>query len=73
MKLDICPLKLGETIDGTAEDGTTLINKSWLGQIFEVPANNVAAASIRGAKKRLTGRTLKVVLLRNTSGVTLYG
>ena len=73
MRLDICPLKLGETMDGTAEDGTTLINKPWLGQIFEVPANNISAQSIRGAKKRLTGRTIKVVLLRNTSGVTLYG
>ena len=72
MNLEICPLKLGETLSGTNDAGD-LLNDSWLGQIFEIPANNVGAASIRGAKKRLVGRPLKVVLLRNTSGIKLYG
>ena len=68
----ICPLNLGETMPGTDADGN-LINATWLGQVFELPATPVDNTQIRGSKKRLVGRTVKVVLLRNESGITLYG
>lgn len=73
MIADKLPFELGETLDGTAEDGTTLINDHWLGQVFEVPAQQLDSSQVRGGKKRLVGRSLKVVALRNVSGTTLYG
>ena len=66
------PFELGETLQGT-DDNDNLINDHWLGQIFEVPANQYNASQVRAGKKRLVGRQLKVVALRNESGVTLYG
>lgn len=66
------PFELGETLSGT-DDDSNLINKSWLGQVFEVPAQQLNQAQIRGGKKRKFGRAIKVVALRNESGTTLYG
>lgn len=67
------PFELGETLDGTASDGTTLINSHLLGMIFEFPAKQVGAADNRGNKSRYTGKAIKAICLRNTSGIRLYG
>ena len=67
------PFELGSTLDGTAEDGTTLINKEVCGKIFEIPYQPLGVTSIRGQKKRYTGRSVVAVALRNESGGTLYG
>lgn len=64
------PFKLGETYKGTDDDGN-LLNPHWLGAIYEFPLNNTTA--VRGQKKRLTGRNVVAVALRNESGLTLYG
>lgn len=66
------PIELGQTLPGTDADGN-LINDSWLGCVFEIPAQPLGSSQIRGSKKRLVGRTVKAVLLRNESGIKLYG
>lgn len=64
-------LELGETLSGTDDDGN-LINKDKLGQIFEIPANNFGPGNFSdGSKKRLTGRSIIAVLVRNESGAAL--
>lgn len=73
MYLENPPFELGETLDGTASDGTTLINGHLLGTIFEFPAKTVGAADNRGNKSRYSGKTIKAICLRNTSGIRLYG
>ena len=64
------PFDLGETLDGTDADGT-VINTHWEGQIFEFPHFDRSASSIRGSKSRLSGRQIKAVILRNSSGGAL--
>lgn len=66
------PFELGSTMTGT-DDNSNLINDTWLGQVFELPAQPLGTSQIRGAKKRVVGRSVKAVLLRNTSGATLLG
>ncbi len=61
---------LGETVKGTADDGTTLINDAWLGQIHEFQYGSNVAIS-RGGKKRKTGRTVRAICIRNTSGAAM--
>jgi len=63
------PFELGETLAGTDTDGN-LINADKLGLIYEVPANDYSGTT---PKKRRTGKTLKVICLRNLSGARLYG
>ena len=67
------PFELGETLDGTAADGTTLINDHWLGAVFEIPAQALSGAQVRAGKKRHVARPLKAVIMRNTSGGVLLG
>jgi len=63
------PMKLGETLQGTNPDASTvLINDHWLGQIFYHPT----PPAVDGGP-RASGRPIKAILLRNTSGTTLYG
>lgn len=69
MKLVEPPMELGETLAGTDDNGN-LINGHWLGQIFEFPYLDPDSQR-RGNKKRLTGRTVKAICLRNESGLTL--
>jgi hypothetical protein len=64
------PFDLGETLLGTDDNGD-LINEDKLGMIFEFPAYDRGAAQIRGSKKRETGRQVRAVCLRNTSGIIL--
>ncbi|MGH7127132.1 MAG: hypothetical protein ACREIV_01095 [Planctomycetaceae bacterium] len=66
------PFELGETLQGT-DDDANLINDSWLGQVFEVPASRLGNTTIRGSKARRTGKPLQVIALRNESGQTLFG
>lgn len=67
------PFELGETLAGTAEDGTTLINDSVLGTVYEFPAQRLGVSQIRGAKGRTTGRPIVAIALRNTGGFTMLG
>lgn len=70
-QMDVCPLKLGDTLKGTDADGN-LINSHWLGKEFYVPFEDPTGGSSTPAK-RLVGKMVKVVLLRNTSGAALLG
>lgn len=70
MQYVIPPFELGETFAGK-DDAGTLINLSWLGQIFEFPANQQGVSQIRGSKKRSSGRQIRAVALRNESGIAL--
>lgn len=72
MKMVVPPFELGETYSGT-DDSSNLINPHWLGQIHEFPLNNDSGSEVRGNCKRLTGRTIKAIAVRNESGLTLYG
>lgn len=72
MKLTIPNFELGETYKGK-DDAGNLINSHWLGQIHEFPYNNQSGSQVRGNRKRLTGRTIKAICLRNESGLTLLG
>ncbi len=65
------PMELGEVLAGKDSDGN-LINDQWLGQVFVFPASRVSA-NLRGGKNRRTGKPIKAILLRNESGITLYG
>lgn len=67
------PFDLGETFDGVADDATTLINTELEGKIFEFPAVDYSASTIRGSRKPVSGRNLKAVCCRNTSGAALLG
>lgn len=63
------PMKLGETLQGTNPDASTiLINDHWLGQIFYHPTPPALDVG-----PRASGRPIKAILLRNTSGAILYG
>jgi hypothetical protein len=64
------PFNLGQTVKGTADDGTTLINTDWLGQVHEFQYETRQAIS-RGGKKRKSGRTIRAILTRNASGIAL--
>ncbi len=64
-------MELGETLKGKDADGN-LINGDKLGQVFVFPASRVTA-NLRGNKSRRTGKPIKAILLRNESGITLYG
>jgi hypothetical protein len=72
MQYVVPPFKLGATLDGTDDNGNK-INEDKVGMIFEAPANQFDVSGIRGQKKRRSGRQLRVVALRNESGMTLYG
>lgn len=72
MKFVIPPFELGTTYKGKDDDGN-LINPHWLGQVHEFPYNNTSGSQVRGNRKRLSGRTILAVALRNESGLTLYG
>jgi hypothetical protein len=69
------PFELGDTLTGTdPNDSTKVINGQWLGQIFEMPVQNLSGGNFAaGNKARLTGRSIIAVILRNTSGVALLG
>jgi hypothetical protein len=64
------PMKLGETLAGTVtNDGvTTLINSDKLGMIYWHPCPTSVDAG-----PRASGRPIKAILLRNTSGTVLHG
>jgi hypothetical protein len=67
------PFELGETLSGTNDSGT-LTNDDKLGQIFEIPAQNLGGGNFAsGNKARLSGRSIIAVMLRNTSGGVLLG
>lgn len=66
------PFGLGETLSGKDGDGN-YINKHWLGMIAEFPVAAATALDNRGNKARLTGKTIRAVVLRNDSAQTLYG
>lgn len=61
------PMDLGETLQGTDDDGN-LINSDKLGMIYTFPTPPSSTALPRAC-----GRPIKAILLRNTSGTTLYG
>jgi hypothetical protein len=70
-KLDSCPFELGKTLKGTDADGN-LINSEVLGREFTF--NNIQTTSpTNGVRSFHTGEPLRVIALRNRSGVTLYG
>ena len=60
------PFDLGSTLKGTDDDGN-LVNESWEGAVFYLPDVDRTPA-VRGGKGRRTGRMLKAVIVRNTSG-----
>jgi len=64
------PFNLGQTVKGTADDGTTLINPSWLGQLHMFQYETRQAIS-RGGKDRKSGRTVIAIATRNLSGIAL--
>jgi len=66
------PFYPGQTHEGTDAAGN-LINTHLLGQIFEFEALDYSANGIRGPRALVTGRPLKFVVLRNTSGAALLG
>lgn len=72
---DPLPFDLGQTLKGTAADGTTLINNEVLGRTFVAPAYTSLTSSPRAPRRKYTSSdlNLKVVALRNNSGATLYG
>jgi len=72
MDTKICPIKLGTTYKGTDSNGN-LINTELEGLLFDIAATDESVSQIRGGKKRLTGRQLKVRIVRNTSAVALLG
>lgn len=64
---------LGQTITGTGADGSTLINHDKLGTVVRFPSFGTTA-NARGNKARPARATqIVAVLLRNLSGITLYG
>jgi hypothetical protein len=63
------PFDLGETLQGTDDDGN-LINTSWLGQIFEIPSSTIPQFAA-GNRARRSGRPVVAVILRNESGQAL--
>lgn len=72
MKFVVPPFELGTTYKGKDDDGN-LINPHWLGQVHEFPYNNTSGSQVRGNRKRLSGRNILAIALRNESGLTLYG
>lgn len=72
MIYDKPPFELGETLSGTDDNGN-LINKEWLGAIFWFPAKPYRISGPGEIVRRRTGRPIKAMICRNTSGTTLYG
>lgn len=70
MYLDGRSFELGETLSGKDDNGN-YINGEILGQIATFPAQNTGVASIRGQKRRKTGRPIFAIALRNISGGAL--
>ncbi len=68
--LSLPPFNLGQTVKGTADDGSTLINPSWLGQVHIFQYETRQAIS-RGGKDRKSGRLVYAVATRNRSGIAL--
>jgi hypothetical protein len=62
------PMDLGETLRGTSDVGSTLINEDKLGGIYYFDNK-----STRKSAARQTGKPIGAVLLRNTSDLTLLG
>lgn len=72
MLLIIPPFDLGQTYRGTdLNDSSVLINAPWLGQVFEFPYETRTTGSVRGNKTRKSGRTIKAIAIRNSSGISL--
>jgi hypothetical protein len=69
MRYEYPPMELGEVLSGKDADGN-LINEDRLGQVFEFPAQRLTGGP-RAAKGRTTGKAIRAVLLRNTSGIAL--
>ena len=63
------PMELGETLSGKDAD-SNLINADKLGMIYDFPAI-VYTGNVSGNKTRLTGKRIRAILLRNTSGFAL--
>ena len=63
------PFDLGETLKGT-DDDSNLINKHWVGAVFEFPDVDRTPA-LRGGKSRRSGQALRAVCCRNTKGSAL--
>jgi len=61
------PFDLGETLKGT-DDAGEYINQHWEGAIFEFPHVDRSGVN-RG--KRLSGRTIKAVIVRNSNASAL--
>lgn len=72
MKYAQPPFGLGETYQGTDSSGN-LINTKQLGKVYDHPAHNLSSTAVRSAKSRRTGHVVRAIILRNESGVTLYG
>jgi hypothetical protein len=71
MLLSSPPMELGQTLDGKDADGN-LTNEDKLGEIHTFPANTLTGGPNR-QKGVKTGKAIKAVLMRNTSGLTLLG
>lgn len=65
------PMELGQTLDGKDADGN-LTNEEKLGEIYTFPALTLTGGPNR-QKGVKTGKAIKAILLRNTSGLTLLG
>lgn len=70
MFLDGRPFELGETLKGTDDDGN-YINGEILGKVFAFPAQTSGISTMRGQRRRRTGRHVWAVALRNLSGGAL--
>lgn len=66
MDLTACPIELGSTLDGTDSAGN-LINTEHEGKIFRIPDKRITS------NKRRSNHPLTVMVVRNVSGITLYG
>lgn len=69
MLYEIPYFELGETMDGTNDDGVP-INHHVLGSIFTFPAQRLGVGQ-RGNKTRWTGGPITAIALRNISGIAL--
>lgn len=64
------PFGLGETLKGKNADGDT-INETWLGTRVAFEHIDRSTTGLTTGKSRLSGDTVKAIVLRNTSGITL--
>lgn len=65
------PMELGQTYKGKDADGN-LINGHLLGLVYTFP-NSPVNGLPRAGKSRNTGKPITAVLLRNETGLTIYG